>query len=197
VILEGIVTTVDAAGAVNIAPMGPIVPDDFSENPGEFTLRPFCTSRTYANLKIQPVGVLHIVDDALLLAKATLGVAEPVLLPADKIHGLRLADCCRYFEFVVHRMDDSQDRSRIDVKVVAHARVRDFFGWNRAKHAVLEAAILASRVHLLPAQHLAEETARLRTVVQKTAGAAESEAFELLDQYIRQSSAAGEVAADA
>ena len=34
---------------------------------------------------------------------------------------------------------------------------REFFGFNRAKHAVLEAAILATRVELLPADEILSE----------------------------------------
>jgi hypothetical protein len=60
-------------------------------------------------------------------------------------------------------------------------RGRDWFGFHRARHAVLEAAILATRFHLLPADEIAREFARLKVIVDKTAGPAELEAFALLD----------------
>ena len=46
-ILEGIVTSLDAGGKLNVAPMGPIVEPDMSR----LVLRPFRTSQTYRNLR--------------------------------------------------------------------------------------------------------------------------------------------------
>jgi hypothetical protein len=64
--------------------------------------------------------------------------------------------------------------------VVASGTLREFFGFNRAKHAVLEAAILATRTDFLPAAEILSEFARLRVAVDKTGGPAERRAFELL-----------------
>jgi hypothetical protein len=58
-------------------------------------------------------------------------------------------------------------------------------GFNRAKHAVLEAAILATRTHLLPADQIRDEYARLQIIVDKTAGPREREAMALLTAYVR------------
>ena len=62
---------------------------------------------------------------------------------------------------------------------------REFLGFNRARHAVLEAAILATRVHMLPAEQIREEFARLQVIVDKTAGPREFEAMALLTEHIR------------
>jgi hypothetical protein len=68
--------------------------------------------------------------------------------------------------------------------VVHTGRIRDVFGFNRAKHAVPEAAILASRVHILPRAAIMEQLGPLRPLVEKTAGPREREAFDLLVRYI-------------
>jgi uncharacterized protein len=184
-ILEGIVTTHDASGAVNVAPMGPIVDDSMST----LRLRPFQTSQTYRNLKVVPSGVFHVVDDVLLLARAAVGLlpTTPPTFPAEKVSGVVLAQACRWYEFLVDELDDSRDRVEIMARVVHTGRLRDFFGFNRAKHAVLEAAILATRIHLLPRDEILAEFARLKTPVDKTAGPQEFEAFALLEQFVRQS----------
>jgi len=78
----------------------------------------------------------------------------------------------------------------LHTRVVHCGRLRDFFGFNRGKHAVLEGAILATRVHLIDRQQILDEFACLRVIVQKTAGPREHEAFELLEQYIGQSTGA-------
>ena len=56
-ILEGIVTSLDERGELNIAPMGPLV----DESMVTLRLRPFKTSQTYQNLKVRPCGVFHVV----------------------------------------------------------------------------------------------------------------------------------------
>ncbi|MFN0050617.1 MAG: DUF447 domain-containing protein, partial [Planctomycetales bacterium] len=63
-------------------------------------------------------------------------------------------------------------------------RLRDFFGFHRARHAVLEGAILATRVHLLSPGEIQSEFDRLKTIVHKTAGPREREAFDMLREYV-------------
>ncbi len=182
-ILEGLVTTLNADGSPHLAPMGPRVTADFSR----FVLRPFPTSGTYRNLLAHPEGVLHITDDALLIAKAALGAVEPLpaMKPAEKVKGFVLADACRYFEFQVRAMDDSGERVSIEAEVVHEGWQRDFWGFNRAKHAVLEAAILATRMHLIPHAAIAAEFQKLRVIVIKTGGPAELEAMDLLEARLQ------------
>jgi hypothetical protein len=186
-ILEGLVTTVDPDGSPHLAPMGPRVAGDFAR----FTLRPFPTSNTYRNLLRHPEGVLHVTDDALLLAKAAVGAIDvfPPVRPAERVRGFVLADCCRHFEFVVRHVDDSTERVTVEAEVVHTGRGRDFFGFNRAKHAVVEGAILATRFHLLPLAEVAAEFRKLRVIVGKTGGPAEHAAMDLLDAKLREAEA--------
>ncbi len=181
-ILEGIVTTLDRLGAVNIAPMGPIVDESMSA----LLLRPFQTSQTYRNLKERPAGVFHVVDDVLLLARAAIGQLDdtPETFPATNVDGAVLRSACRWYEFVVESYDDRSERTGLKARVVHCGRQRDFFGFNRAKHAVIEAAILATRIDLIPREEIQRQFGTLRTLVEKTAGPAESEAFELLTRYV-------------
>ncbi len=184
-ILEGIVTSRNDDGSINIAPMGPIV----DESLAWLRLRPFQTSTTFHNLRRRRVGVFHVVDDVLLLARGAIGrlTIPPETRPAEVVDGAVLAEACRWYEFEVEAIDESHERSEIAARVVHMGRIRDFFGFNRAKHAVLEAAILATRLHLLPPAEIHEELRRLRTPVDKTAGPREREAFELVENYIEES----------
>ena len=181
-ILEGIVTTVDAAGALNVAPMGPVVPD--AEPWSTFVLRPFAGSRTYANLLATGVGVLHATDDVLLLAQAAVGEVQPPTVPAASIPGRRLADCCRWWEFRIAERDAAGARATLHAVVTAAGVGRPWRGFNRAVHATLEAAILATRVGILPAEEINAGMQRLRIPVEKTAGPREREAFALLERTI-------------
>jgi len=181
-ILEGVVTTLDASGALNVAPMGPTVDESITR----LVLRPFQSSQTYRNLKVNPCGVFQVTDDVLLIAQAALDrLAQlPATVPAQVVAGRVLADCCRWHEFRVVRLNDSQERTHIEAEVVHTGRGRDFFGFNRAKHAVLEATILATRLHLIPAEEVRAALERLRSPVEKTAGARELEAWQLVTGYV-------------
>lgn len=179
-ILEGLVTTTAADGSPHLAPMGPSVSPDLRS----FLLRPFPTSTTWQNLRRHPEGVLHVTDDALLIARAAVGKVSPFppCHRAEQVDGFVLDDACRYFEFRVSAIDESGPRMRIEAGVVRAKTQRDFFGFNRAKHAVLEAAILATRFHLLPANEIDAEFRRLRVIVDKTAGEQEFAAMAFLEQ---------------
>jgi len=183
-ILEGIVTTLSADGSPNISPMGPIVDDSLDR----LWLRPFRTSTTYQNLKRAGAGVFHVTDDVELLAQAAVGQPDPLpcMVPAPSIEGIILADACRWYAFEVESLDDSGDRTNVVARVVDRGILREFFGFNRAKHAVLEAAILATRVHLTGVPAVLAEFDRLAVAVDKTGAAAEHRAMKFLRSYVEQ-----------
>jgi uncharacterized protein len=190
VILEGIVTTVSREGALNIAPMGPQVEPEL--NMARFVLRPYRSSTTYSNLKARGEGVFHVTDDVLLLAQTAIGMIPqpaPATRPAEVVAGRVLLDACRYFEFRVVELDDREDRTSIVVETVAQGRFRDFFGFNRGKHAVVEAAILATRTAWLPLEEILDEFRKLAVLVDKTGGPRERAAITLLHRHVREAAA--------
>lgn len=184
-ILEALVVTRNADGSPHLAPMGPRVPDDGTDL-HTFQLRPFNTSHTYKNLSQHPEGVLHVVEDVLLLAQAAVGRVDPLptLRPATTVQGWIIAEACRWYEFRIVACDDRTERITLDAQVVTMGRGRDWFGFNRARHAVLEVAILATRVHLLPRQQIEADLERYGTWVEKTGGPREHAALAFLRAYL-------------
>lgn len=181
-ILEGIVTTLDADQRIHIAPMGPAADNQMER----LVLRPFKTAQTYRNLKAHREGVFHVTDDVFLLARAAVGKLEqlPALKPASHVRGSIIGDACRFYEFRVRSIDDSDDRSRMEAEVVHFGRLRDFVGFNRAKHAVVEAAILATRTDFLPRTEIENEFRKLSMIVDKTGGEQEKSAFAFLQEHL-------------
>jgi hypothetical protein len=184
-ILEGIVTTFNADGTINIAPMGPLVDESFDT----LVFRPFRTSTTCENLLRTREGVLHVTDDVELFASAAIGAETHMKFRSEK--PLVIADACRWFAFNVESVDQSSERVKVIARTVDRGLQREFFGFNRAKHAVIEAAILATRVSLIPESEIMADLARLRVWVDKTGAAAEHRAFELLEQHVRDCFAGG------
>ncbi len=121
------------------------------------------------------------------MAKAALGELKPPppLQPAVGVRGWVLSDACRWYEFRVTGCDDRLERVQFEVEVVHAGRRRDFFGFNRAMYAVVEAAILATRVAFLPRAEIEADFRKLAVLVEKTGGPREKEAFAFLQSYLR------------
>lgn len=198
-IIEGVMTTLPAAASdasrdgvamlqlekVNVAPMGPIVDAEWKR----FILRPFRTSTTYQNLKATGEGVFHVTDDVLLIARGAIGkvlagTEGASVRPAEVVHGVVLNGASRYHELRVVTLDDAQERTTITAECIHTQTIRPFVGFNRAMHAVLEAAILATRLHLTGAKPVLAEMDRLQIAVDKTGAAHEHQAMAELRTYV-------------
>ncbi|QGJ72328.1 DUF447 domain-containing protein [Planctomycetales bacterium 10988] len=181
-ILEGILTTQNTRGETNVAPMGPIVDEKFER----LIFRPFQSSKTFINLCQTRYGVFHVTDDVELIARSALDKLPnlPPMRQTPDGRGKFLLNACRWYAFEVTMIDDSTPRSHMEAKVVDTGRLRDFWGFNRAKHAVIEAAILATRVHLFDNEDIRRELSALSLLIEKTAGVQEARAFTFLQEYI-------------
>ncbi len=178
-IRETIVTTVSAAGAVHIAPLGIIAEGD------GWIIAPFRPSTTLDNLRAVPFAVANHTDDVRVFAGCLTGRSDWPMTAADKVPVPRLAACLAHAELAVERVVEDEQRPRFRCRVVHRASHASFEGFNRAKAAVIEAAILTSRLHLLPREKVEQEIAYLAIAVGKTAGAAEQEAWDWLMEKIR------------
>ena len=182
-IIETIVTTVAADGSVNCAPMG--VEWDPAVEPEAIVLKPFLETATYRNVAATRAAVVNLIDDVRVFARAAISNPTYETVPAEVVRGVVLADACSWRELEVTAIDSTPPRSRIDTRTVHRGVRREFIGFNRARHAVLEAAIYATRVHMLDRDFLLSEVDRLQVIVNKTAGPREFEAMSLLEEYIR------------
>lgn len=190
-VFEGLVSTVDPEGGRHLAPMGP----RFASGEGDpfFELAPFQGSSTLKNLLAHRQGVFHVTDQVLLFAQTLQGMAKPEWLPAKKISGWVISGSCRTLEFTVVEVDVQGQRSRLSCRVDHRQTFREMGAFNRARHAVIEGAILASRRHLLPRAELDRQLAALAPLVEKTGGKDEKTAFGLLLECVARSFESGPV----
>ena len=75
-------------------------------------------------------------------------------------------------------------RADVTARVVASAVGRPFAGLCRAKHAVVEASILASRARRLTRDEVLQGLDRLDPLVDKTGGPAEREAMAYIRAHV-------------
>ena len=178
-IIESILTTMDARGVVNFAPMGVEWGDE------EIVIKPFLETTTFQNLQATRAAVVNLTDDVMLFAQGAIANVQFPAGPAQVVRGVVIDAACSWREVELRSLDATPPRARIVTRVVHCGVRREFIGFNRARHAVLEAAILATRTHLLPADEIRDEFARLQVIVDKTAGPREREAMALLTDYVR------------
>jgi hypothetical protein len=178
-ILETVVTTINVDGSVNCAAMGV----EWGER--RIVIKPYRRTRTLHNLRATGAAVVNLTDDILLFSQAALGDPHPPTHPAASVEGAVLDDACSWREVRVEAIDDSSPRARVSTLVVDSGAGREFLGLNRARHAVVEASILASRASLVAADEIRAELRRLQVLVDKTAGPREREAMEYVTRHVR------------
>ncbi len=177
-IVETVVTTTGADGAVNCAAMGVEWGED------AVVVKPWHGTRTLRNLRERPAAVLHLTDDILLFCEAALGDPRPPVHPARAVDGFVLDDACSWRELRVRSLDAEGERARVVMDVVARGSGREYVGFSRAAAAALEASIVASRLRLLPAAQVHAELDRLQDIVDRTAGPRERAAMDLVRAHV-------------
>jgi len=152
VIFEAVVTTVAADGKPHVAPMG-------VRYRGErIVLMPFRPSTTYDNIRATGCAVLNVVTDTRVFAGCVTGRRDWPTAARREDRGRtsgRCAEPCGV-EGLAEQSDDAQRPVLIMVRVheVVHS---SFAGFNRAQAAVIEGAVLVSRLHMLPPQKVDSE----------------------------------------
>jgi len=188
-IVETIITTLSAEHALNIAPMGVEWGDEI------IVIKPFLETTTFRNLRDTAVAVVNLTDDASIFAHAAVENVSYPVVPACVVAGFVLEAACSWRELEVVSFDATPPRARIETRVAHRGFRREFIGFNRARHAILEAAILVTRTHLLPAEQIQQELTRLQVIVDKTAGPNELAAMAFLIDRVRAGTAAAAAAA--
>jgi len=177
-IRETIVTTRNAEGKVHIAPLGLIAEE------GGWIIAPFKPSTTLDNLRDNHYAVANFTDDVLVFAGCLTGRRDWPTKPATKVPGAVLEQALAHAELQVVDVKEDELRPRFRCAVVHEENHRTFHGFNRAQAAVIEAAILVSRLHMLPAEKIEREIAYLKIAIDKTAGPRERQAWDWLMQRI-------------
>lgn len=170
-IQETIVTTVNNQGLAHIAPMGIHVVKD------EFIILPFKPSTTLNNLLETKTAVINYCNDVRIFAGCLTGRREWALKAAEKINGKVLVNTLAHSEVELIRLEENDTRPKLFCKSVHSVNHAPFTGFNRAQYAVLETAILISRLKRLPLEKIEAEINYLRIGLEKTAGEHEWEAW--------------------
>jgi hypothetical protein len=186
-IRETILTTVNKAGEVHIAPIGII-----QERDG-WVIAPFRPSATLDNLAEIPIAIANYTDDTRIFAGCLTGRKDWPTSPIEGAPVPRLAAALAHSVLRVEEVQDDGVRPRHFCRVVGEETHAPFTGFNRAKAAVLELAILVSRLGMLPWEKIEREIEYLAIAIEKTAGPDEKEAWGWLIERVNEHFAAGKI----
>lgn len=178
-IRETIVSTVDGEGRVHFAPLGIIADGD------GWIIAPFRPSTTLDNLRAIPFAVANFTDDVRVFAGCLTGRNHWPTLACEKVKVPRYADALAHAELAVTHVTEDEQRPRFHCRVLCDVAHAPFQGFNRAQAAVIEAAILVSRLRMLARDKVEREIAYLEIAVSKTASPSEQEAWTWLKDAIR------------
>lgn len=177
-IYETIITTANAGGGIHIAPMG------IHDHGDLMMLAPFQPSTTLENLKRTGEAVVNLTDDVTIFAGCVTGRRDWPTFNARTIGGGVLEAALAHVEVKVQRVEDDELRPRFFCRPCHRETHAPFAGFNRAQAAVVEAAILVTRLDRLPADKVDREIAYLAMAVEKTAGESEQQAWQWLMESI-------------
>ena len=177
-IRETIVVTQDRDGNPNVAPLG------VREQDGWLVLAPFRPSSTLQNLSVTGEAVINMTDDVAVFAGCLTGRKDWPLVRAEQVRGLRLLNALAHIECRVERIEEDDKRPRFFCRPVVERTHAPFRGFNRAQAAVLELAILTSRLHMLPTEKIDREIEYLGIALEKTAGDRERLAWSWLMERV-------------
>ncbi len=177
-IFETIITSADLAGTPHVAPFGVRYEDEF------VVVSPYKPSTTLSNILATKCAVMNLTDDVRIFAGALTNRKVAITLPANKIAAPRLVDSLAHIELELLEVRDDATRPQLVMKKVAEFNHKAFAGFNRAQAAVLELAVLTSRLHMLPKEKVMAEKIYLQIAIDKTAGARETEAWGWLTEKI-------------
>ncbi len=186
-IFETVVTTCSPAGAVHVAPMGVRYVGD------RVVLKPFRPSTTLDNILATETAVLNLLADVRVFAGCITGrrgwPTVDVQRPGEA-RAVRLAAALEHVVLRLEGQDDDVQRPTLRLARAGGERHAAWPGFNRAQAAVIEGAVLVSRLHLLPRAKIESEMAYLQIAIDKTAGPDEREAWGWLREAVERVPAA-------
>ncbi len=153
---------------------------------GEFViLSPFRPSATLDNIVASRAAVLNFTTDVRVFAGCVTHCATDwPTVAATRVASIRLAESLAHAELELDELRDDNQRPVLRMKCVHRENHAPFAGFNRAQAAVIEGAVLVSRLFMLPADKVDREMAYLQIAIDKTAGDAERTAWGWLTSAI-------------
>ena len=177
-IFETIISTVNSQGDAHVTPFGIQMQD------GLVVISPYKPSATLDNILATQHAVMNLTDDVRVFAGALTRRKTWSLTPAEKITGYRLSETLAHKELKLVKINEDFLRPQLFLEVIHEVQHQSFMGFNRAQAAVIELAVLASRLNMLAKEKVLSEMQYLQIAIDKTAGERELQAWAWLTEKV-------------
>ena len=177
---EVIVTTISNKGTVHIAPMGIRFIDK------QVIISPFKPSTTLNNIIENNIATINFIDDVRVFAGIVSRYKKDWELSArtnlEIVPNLTLTNT--FYNVAVNEYQEDDKRPDIICDIKNSEIIKPFLGFNRAQFSVIEAAVLLSRLGMIPMEKIDREIEYLKIGIDKTAGPHELEAWGWIQDKI-------------
>ena len=177
---EVIVTTISNEDIVHIAPMGIRFIDK------QVVISPFKPSTTLNNITENNIATINFIDDVRVFAGIVSRHKKDWELSArtdlEIVPNLTLTNT--FYNVVVNEYQEDDKCPNIICDIKNSAVIKPFLGFNRAQFSVIEAAVLLSRLGMIPMEKIDREIEYLKIGIDKTAGPHELEAWGWIQDKI-------------
>jgi hypothetical protein len=177
-IIETIFSTRCASGEGNFAPMGMQRMDATT-----VLVRPFIASRTWENLNRSGFAVAGITDSILPFVYAVTKARELDSFPASRVPCPVPTDLCGWFELELKRISLEGQRGECLFWIVHEEYGRPFTGFNRARCAILDSLVAATRIDVRGREPFLAEYARAFELTNRTGDEEERLALRLIAEW--------------
>ena len=176
---ETIVTTKNLDGTIKVSPLGVYIDEN------TLKIKPFKPSGSLENILRNGSGVINYVDDVRIFASCIIKKNISIeFVEVNKIDCSRIESAISHTEFIVEKVDENKERPTIICKPINEKVHKMYYGFNRAKSAVIELCILTSRLGIIDIKKIEDEIKYLEIAINKTAANNDTEAWEWLIDYI-------------
>ena len=152
---EVIVTTISKTNKVHIAPMG------IRFQKKQVVISPFKPSQTLENIIENNKATINFIDDVRVFAGIVSRHKKDWELSNKKdsnnVPNLVLTNT--FYNVIVNDFKDDEKRPNIICDVINSETIKPFLGFNRAQFSVIEAAVLISRLGMIPMEKITKERA--------------------------------------
>jgi uncharacterized protein len=179
-IIETIFSTINEQGKPNFAPMGLLCSED------TIKLRIFRDTQTFRNIVAIRHGVANLTDDVLAFVRSGIFNETLPFFPAKVVPGVVFDKTCSWWELSVEPATITSDPAEIECRILHKETRKEFTGYCRAGGAVIEAAILATRLDFKNHDMILQKMIEYAEIVGKTGGYSEKKAFEMVREFIEQ-----------
>ena len=147
-------------------------------------ISPYLPSTTHTNMLENKFASISYTDNASIFVECIIKNQNFLMKKCTSIEAYYVKDSLRHDEVKVVNYIKDDERPTFECEIIHSENHGSFLGINRARNALIEACILATRINLLPKKKILSELEYLENAILKTSGKIEQMSWNKLKKFI-------------